>query len=149
MRRNGFTLVELMIVVAIIGMLTVLAVPSFVRARREVQTNIFISEIKMAVAAFTQYSIEHNAYPPDTTPRVIPPGMAPYLEKMRWTERTSIGGYWDWDYEQFGFKAGVSVYLPGRSAAEMEKIDARIDDGDLNTGNFRRRNQGYIYIIEF
>ncbi|MFU8779872.1 MAG: prepilin-type N-terminal cleavage/methylation domain-containing protein [Kiritimatiellia bacterium] len=45
--------------------------------------------------------------------------------------------------------SGVSVYRPSRTAAEMQAIDARIDDGNLNTGNFRHRTDGYIYIIEF
>jgi hypothetical protein len=30
----------------------------------------------------------------------------------------------------------------------MREIDQRIDDGDLSTGNFRARSQGYIYILE-
>jgi len=75
--------------------------------------------------------------------------MAPYLAKMAWFERTPIGGQWDWDNGQFGFKAGVSVYQPDRTPQEMREIDAMIDDGDLATGGFRSRTDGYISIIEF
>ncbi len=149
MKRNGFTLVEIMIVVAIIGMLAMMAIPSFMRARKEVQANIFTSDLRTAADAFTLYSMEHAGYPPDATPGVIPTGMAEYLDKMNWAERTTIGGQWDWDYEQFGYLAGVSVYLPDRSTEEMREIDARIDDGNLLTGAFRQRNEGFIYIIEF
>jgi len=149
MKRRGFTLVEIMIVVAIIGLLAMIAVPAFMRARKEVQATRFMNDLRVAVSAFTLYVLENNGYPPDQVPGVIPPGMGDYLRGMKWSEPTSIGGQWDWDYEQFGYHAGVSVYQPARSDAEMREIDARIDDGNLATGVFRQRSQGYIYIIEF
>jgi hypothetical protein len=44
----------------------------------------------------------------------------------------------------------VSIYLgSAMNDARMIEIDRKIDDGDLNAGRFRRRSQGYIYIIEF
>ena len=147
--NRGFTLVEIMIVVAIIGLVAAIAVPAFARARKNAQVNRFIQDLRTAVDAFTMYNLENISYPPDRMPGVIPPGMEEYLRRMRWSEPTSIGGYWDWDYEQFGYRAGVSVYLPNRTAAEMREIAEKIDDGSLTTGNFRARAQGYIYIIEF
>jgi prepilin-type N-terminal cleavage/methylation domain-containing protein len=51
--------------------------------------------------------------------------------------------------EQFGFTAGISVYKPTVSAAQMQEIDKLIDDGNLGTGIFRSRSNGYIYIIQF
>ena len=148
MKRRGFTLVEIMIVVAIISLLAMLAVPSFMKSRRQVQTNNFVSDLRVAVDAFMLYNLEHGVYPPDRTPSVIPPGMAEYLRGMKWAEPTPIGGQWDWDYQQFGHIAGVSVYRPDRTPSEMREIDARIDDGNLSTGQFRSRTAGYIYIIE-
>jgi hypothetical protein len=32
-------------------------------------------------------------------------------------------------------------------AAQMQELDALIDDGDLSSGNFRARSDGYIYVI--
>ena len=54
---------------------------------------------------------------------------------------------WDWDYKQFGCTAGISVYQPMADAAQMQELDALIDDGDLSSGNFRTRSDGYIYVI--
>jgi hypothetical protein len=40
------------------------------------------------------------------------------------------------------------VYEPTVSVEQMREIDRKIDDGDLNTGNFRARSQGYIFILQ-
>ena len=146
--KAAFTLVEIMIVIAIIGLLAVIALPNLSRARTKAQQSRFINDLRIASAAFEQYTMENGTYPVDNTPSVIPPGMEAHLARMRWTEKTSIGGQWDWDYHQFGVTAGVSVYKPDRTDTEMAEIDKIIDDGDLSTGYFRKRADGYIYIIE-
>lgn len=145
----GFTLIEIMIVVMIIALLAVIALPAFSRARLTSQNVRFINDLRTAIGAFQQYTLDTGHYPPDRTPGVIPPGMAEYLAGMRWTEDTSIGGQWDWDYQQFGLTAGVSIYFGAdMQDARLREIDRKIDDGNLETGNFRKRSQGYIGIIE-
>ena len=137
-----------MIVVAVIGLLAAIAIPCFARARERSQNTRFASDLHVAQAAFIEYSIDHGTYPPDTMPGVMPNGMSDYLGRFAWTQPNTIGGQWDWDNGQFGFKAGVSVYRPTASSAQMLEIDQMIDDGNLATGAFRSRTDGYIGIIE-
>jgi prepilin-type N-terminal cleavage/methylation domain-containing protein len=146
--RAGFTLTELMIVVAVIGLLAAIAVPSLARAREQSLNTRFGADLQVAKAAFTEYAAEHGKYPPDTMPGIVPSGMTDYLKRMEWTQPTTLGGQWDWDNAQFGFKAGVSIYHPTASGAQMLKLDKTIDDGNLATGDFRSRTDGYIGIIE-
>lgn len=56
--KKGFTLVEIMIVVAIIGLLAAIAIPSFMRARTTSQANACINNLRQIEAAKDQYALE-------------------------------------------------------------------------------------------
>jgi prepilin-type N-terminal cleavage/methylation domain-containing protein len=56
--RGGFTLVEIMIVVAIIALLAAIAVPNFLRARKRSQATRVLEDLRMLDAACDQYAIE-------------------------------------------------------------------------------------------
>jgi len=58
--RGGFTLVEIMIVVAIIALLAAIAVPNFLRARKRSQASRILEDLRMLDAAVDQYAIERN-----------------------------------------------------------------------------------------
>jgi prepilin-type N-terminal cleavage/methylation domain-containing protein len=57
---GGFTLVEIMIVVAIIALLAAIAVPNFLRARKRSQATRILEDLRMVDAACDQYAIETN-----------------------------------------------------------------------------------------
>ena len=62
-RKKGFTLVEIMIVVAIIALLASIAVPNFMRARKRSQATRMLEDLRIIDAALDQYAIEHNRSP--------------------------------------------------------------------------------------
>lgn len=57
-KRAGFTLVEIMIVVAIIALLAAIAVPGFLRSRKRSQASKIINDLRLIDAAVDQYAIE-------------------------------------------------------------------------------------------
>ena len=59
-RRGGFTLVEIMIVVAIIALLAAIAVPGFLRARKRSQATKILNDLRLIDSAVDQYAIETN-----------------------------------------------------------------------------------------
>ena len=60
--RSAFTLVEIMIVVAIIGLLAALAVPGFMRARKQSQGRRIINDARQMDGAIDQWALEKGAY---------------------------------------------------------------------------------------
>ena len=58
--RRGFTLVEIMIVVAIIALLASIAVPNFLRASKRSQATRILEDFRVLDSATDEYAIENN-----------------------------------------------------------------------------------------
>ena len=65
-KRGGFTLVEIMIVVAIIALLAAIAVPGFLRARKRSQATRILNDLRMIDSAVDQYAIETSKFTGNT-----------------------------------------------------------------------------------
>jgi prepilin-type N-terminal cleavage/methylation domain-containing protein len=150
-KKSAFTLVELMLVVAIIGDLAIVAVPAFMRSRQLAQNTKYMTDNRTACGAFEMYAAENNAYPPDTNPGVIPVGMNLYLQGMDWSNPNSLGAQWKWMLNEYATTAQVGIVFPqAGDDVNMASIDLRFDDGILTTGAFRKQAANtYTYTIEW
>lgn len=76
-RRLGFTLVEIMIAIAIIALLAAIAVPNFLRARKRSQATRMLNDLRVIDYALDRWTIEKNKVPGDAA---LFADLKPYLK---------------------------------------------------------------------
>jgi prepilin-type N-terminal cleavage/methylation domain-containing protein len=145
--RTAFTLVEIMIVVAIIAVLTAIAIPSFMKYRRDAEISLIASEMRGLRDGFQIYATKYGTYPPNGEgPGESPPfPIDKYINMETWTNSRPFGGtyFWigqappgqpvwsGWPYSAFN----VRGYSADRD--DLLQVDKILDDGNLGSGRFR------------
>ena len=121
--RQGFTLVEIMIVVAIIGLLAALAVPGFVRSRMRSQGERIVNDCRIMDHAIDEWAIEtgqKNGAPIDTV------AAASYL-KGTWPTNDVLGNQYN-----FSVVGPTQVCIDPNTISALDGVG--IDWGNYNCG---------------
>lgn len=151
-RRGGFTLIELMIVVAVIGILAAIAIPKFADLITKSKVAGTVGDLKAFAKAFELYAVDNdgganNGYPDDTD-LVLPAGMEKYLNSGDFMDTTPLGGRYNWDGPSYYDYAGIAIQNPTAAESVIVQVDQKLDDGDLDTGSFRKTPNGrYTYVL--
>lgn len=149
-RRSGFTLVEILIVVVILGVLAAIVIPAFASATEDTRKASFVADLRVFEEAILRYEVDHGTFPPDGGSGTVPSGLEPYVDVPKWQSPTPIGGVWDNEFEDL-LSCGMGVHFNGtnetRDNTYMNTIDAIVDDGDVSTGSFRAYGDRYYRVI--
>ncbi|MDQ8185124.1 type II secretion system protein [Pelagicoccus sp. SDUM812002] len=146
-KRRGFTIIELLVVITIIGLIASVAIPSYIASRQSSTATRTANDFRKFGDQFLLYSMKTGDWPSDGLPTTIPAGMEPYLSDSVWQKETPLGGSWDYDYNAFGFTAGVSIDSATPDDALFAAIDALIDDGNLESGSMIKSGGNRLSLI--
>ena len=107
MGKRGFTLVEIMIVVAIIGLLAAIAIPNFIRARTTTQQNTCWNNIRQFDSAKAQYALEAGLSDGDTiAPSTV---LNDYLTNLTVADTCPAGGSYS-NIDSVGTPVSCSIH---------------------------------------
>ncbi len=149
LNSKAFTLVELLVVVAIIGILAAVAIPGYSSYKQNARVASVVSDLKNIHSALEAYRTESNSYPDDVAGGSTPPGLAPFLKSDFFTSDTPVGGRYDYNAQPVWGEVSIRIenatYIT--DDAGWEKVDGVLDDGDLGGGKFRNIADGKAYVV--
>jgi len=152
--RRGFTLVEIMVSVTILGILIAIAVPTYRHFQRRAENTTFVNNLRIFSQAFETFAMKYGAWPPTAGPGVVPfidsnRTMSGEFRDVDWMAPTSVGGNWQWNFSSSSHpRAYISVVNVTATTSQMTEIDAILDDGILTSGNFKGSGTTYTWVVQ-
>lgn len=155
--QAAFTLIELAVVVAIIGILAALAMPYFKRATDSSIISTLENDLRIFSQEFNSYELSFGTFPiSQTTAGVYPIGMEERMS-YSWRLPSVIGGTYRWIYsgnsDPDNIYAYIEIYATSSDTlridpARLSEIDDDIDDGNPNTGKLQKHGLSIIYYLK-
>jgi prepilin-type N-terminal cleavage/methylation domain-containing protein len=165
--RRGFTLVEIMVAVTILGILIAIAVPTYRHFQRKAEDTTFINNLRIFTQAFETYAMQNGSWPPPANAGEVPIGMGSEsgssgtggIREADWTTG-ALGGKWKWDgwighgskptIQPWGsVSAAISIVGVTVDQSQMDDIAAIINAGNTSSSrSFQGSGTTYTYLMQ-
>lgn len=139
-RRRGFSIVELMMVLTILGLLVRIGMPKYWDLRRRATARAIIGDVQAIRVAAYNYHTEHNTWPPDVGAGAAPPPLVTYLPE-------------GFDFQRPGYVLDWEVWsapggLPGNPAAtHVVGVGVQLNDPLLAAAVHTAASVGIPYMV--
>jgi|GEM_PF-377965 len=159
--KAGFTLVEILIVVVILGILAAIVIPQFADASETTRRSAFVTDLTQMTKQ-AQIFMSRHGFLEDASTGVIPEAevasgdgsvasFGDLIPAAKWEAGPTIGGSWDTEYDNYGVTSALGVHFNGVTPKDdtyMTQIDDLVDDGDLTTGAFQKfANDRFYWVL--
>lgn len=134
---RGFSLVELVVVIMILGILAAIAVPNFIKTSKKSSTSAAARQLRVIDDALNRYYFENQTWPPSSTTGTVPKQLLTYIDDSSFSGPTFLGGTAAWVYSEPKNYGKLEVTGSTATLAQYLEIDAAIDDGVARTGRLR------------
>lgn len=136
-RHAGFTIVELLAILMILGILSGVAAPRFYQAISETRVETTISHLKTIILAAELYYNDHGRWPDGAHEGEMHEDFVGYLRPNLFECPCPIGGLYDWDENNRDVVAAIAIFDEDPERSSWEEIDRQLDDGNLSTGDIQ------------
>lgn len=126
--QRGFTLLEMMVVVAIIAILAAILIPNFTRARAQAQTAACLGNVKTIATALELYYTDNEKYPPNLSKTNVDASfsktMDGYLNQIPVDPAAGSGKYYQVSDSNSAGVSSYTIWCPGaHDAATLQQVD--------------------------
>ena len=128
LRRAGFTFVELLVSVTIVGLLSSIAVPKYQTMKRHATATQVVGDLGVVRIAALTFYVDSGYFPAEAAAGMVPPGMDSYLPRGF----TFRGSQWTLDYERVLTKGNNSKKNP-TAAQDIVGVSVTASDQALAT----------------
>lgn len=134
--QRGFTLLEMMVVVAIIAILAAILIPNFTRARAQAQTAACLGNMKTIATALELYYTDNETYPPNLAKTPVDSTFAKtmdgYLNQIPVDPAAGAGKYYEISDSQTSGVWSYTIWCPGaHDPATLQNISPGTTDTTL------------------
>ncbi|MEM6332958.1 MAG: prepilin-type N-terminal cleavage/methylation domain-containing protein [Planctomycetota bacterium] len=151
-RPTGFTLIEILVVVVILGILAAIVVPQFTNATTPARYSAFATDLTSMGRSLQIYMIETENGIPDGSSGNLHADLLDYINQGKFQRPTPLGGVYDTEEPggDAGPIGGIGVHFnngdyPGDDV--LLEVDELMDDGNLTTGAARKFGADRYYLL--